>query len=146
MSSNGDSKRAGLICGKNAISSFTQSQTLQPRRATERGCPRDADALLEMPRPAGSVSMGGDRSESLVAAKLVDDQGLAACAGALVACCRRAPRNRRRAEQGRELGAPQARVGTYTVTNAPMGTMESHINLLLLQGNAPRGNGRSEWI
>jgi hypothetical protein len=48
----------------------------------------------------------------LVAAKLLDDQEPAACAGPSLPCCRRAPRNMRRAEQGRELGALQALLGS----------------------------------
>src|SRR6476469_2617997 len=58
----------------------------------------------------------GDRNESLVAAKLLDDQGPPRALGPSLPCRRRASRNARRAEQGRELGALQARVGTYVGT------------------------------
>ena len=93
MSSQRELEASGLICGRNAISSFTQSLTLQPRRASERGF------LFAL-------------ATRLVAAKLLDDQEPAACAGPSLPCCRRAPRNRRRAEQGRELGALQALLGS----------------------------------
>jgi len=92
--------------------------------------PRDAVALLEMQGRQGRQAQG-DRNESLVAAKLLDDQGPPRALGPSLPCRRRASRNVRRAEQGRELGALQARVGTYvgtyTVTNALMATKESRI-------------------